>query len=106
MAPAEFDWKAILDGSDMRYHRYRSILRRIPGQPRCRVCAAPFAGPGVPLMRVIGRTRWPRNPHYCRACEALLDKHRGGAEVEMSFLFADIRGSTTIAEHMAPAEFS
>jgi adenylate cyclase len=107
MPPSDdFDWRAILEGSDMRYHRFRSILRRIPSEPRCKVCAAPFAGPGAPLMRVMGRTRWEKNPNYCRACEALLDKHHGGAEVELSMLFADIRGSTTMAEGMAPAEFS
>jgi adenylate cyclase len=106
MAASEFDWKAILDGTDMRYHRFRSVLRRIPGAPRCKVCAAPFAGPATPLMRAMGRTRWPKNPHYCRACEDLLEKHHGGAEVELSFLFADIRGSTGIAERMSAGEYS
>ena len=28
-----------------------------------------------------------------------ISKHHGGAEIESSFLFADIRGSTTLAEH-------
>jgi adenylate cyclase len=32
--------------------------------------------------------------------------HPGGAEVEISMLFADVRGSTTLAEQMRPAEFS
>jgi adenylate cyclase len=33
-------------------------------------------------------------------------KHPGGAEVEISVLFADVRGSTAIAEHMLPQDFS
>ena len=31
---------------------------------------------------------------------------QGGAEIELSILFADVRGSTTIAEHMSPTDFS
>ena len=32
-------------------------------------------------------------------------EHHGGAEIECSFLFADVRGSTTMAERMSSAEF-
>jgi len=32
--------------------------------------------------------------------------HPGGAEIELSLLFADVRGSSTLAERMSPAEFS
>jgi adenylate cyclase len=32
-------------------------------------------------------------------------KHPGGAEVEVSALFADVRGSTTLAEKLPPGEF-
>jgi adenylate cyclase len=107
MAPSsEFDWRAILDGTDLRYRRHRAIFRRVPSAPRCKMCAAPFAGPGAPLMRAIGRGRWAMNPNYCRVCETWLEQHHGGAEVELTFLFADIRGSTTIAEGLAPLAFS
>ena len=30
----------------------------------------------------------------------------GGAEIELSFFFADVRGSTSLAETMSPVEFS
>ncbi len=33
-------------------------------------------------------------------------KHPGGAEVELSLLFVDVRGSTTLAEGMSATEFS
>jgi adenylate cyclase len=42
---------------------------------------------------------------YCSACFKWLHKHQAGAEIECSLLFADVRGSTTIAEHMRPAAF-
>jgi adenylate cyclase len=33
-------------------------------------------------------------------------EHPGGAEVTLTMLFADVRGSTTLAEHMTASEFS
>ena len=38
-------------------------------------------------------------------CFKDMAKHHAGAEVECSFLFADVRGSTRMAEGMSPAEF-
>jgi adenylate cyclase len=107
MAPADdINWKAILDGSDPRYRRFRSVMRRIPHGPRCKMCAAPFAGPGAPIMRAIGRGPWEKNPNYCTACERFLEGHHGGAEAELTFLFADVRGSTGLGERLSPTEFS
>jgi adenylate cyclase len=34
-----------------------------------------------------------------------MSKHHGGAEVDVAMLFADIRGSTALAERMASAEY-
>jgi adenylate cyclase len=42
----------------------------------------------------------------CNVCESFARQYQGGAEVEISMLFADVRGSTTIAERMQPLEFS
>jgi adenylate cyclase len=69
------------------------------------MCAAPFGGPAGILMRWRGRAPWPKNPDYCGACFQLLDRYHGGAEIESSFLFADIRGSTTLAEGISPTAF-
>jgi adenylate cyclase len=69
------------------------------------MCAAPFGGLAGRLMRWRGRAPWPNNPNYCGACFQLLDRYHGGAEMESSFLFADIRGSTTIAEGITPTAF-
>jgi adenylate cyclase len=41
----------------------------------------------------------------CRSCFSFISSHHGGAEIEVTMLFADIRGSTTLAETMAPADF-
>jgi len=56
-------------------------------------------------MRAIGKGPWPKNPKYCSACFKQLSAHQGGAEIECSLLFADVRGSTTLAEGMPPTEF-
>lgn len=57
-------------------------------------------------MRVIRRGPSTVNPHFCAVCENYARNHRGGAEVEFTMLFADIRGSTTLAESMGTAAFT
>ncbi len=34
-----------------------------------------------------------------------MSQRQGGAEIEITMLFADVRGSTILAEGMTPAEF-
>ncbi len=55
---------------------------------------------------VLKRRPSAKNPNYCDVCETFVRTHPGGAEVEISMLFADVRGSTALAEQMRPAEFS
>ena len=98
-------WKAILLGTDPSFARMRSRLKHVPSEPRCKMCAAPFHGPGRVLMRVIGRVPWAKNPKYCAACFRTMNENHGGAEIDASFLFADVRGSTTLAEQVSPTEF-
>jgi adenylate cyclase len=83
----------------------RRLFRRLPSQPRCKLCAAPFHGLFGPVMRILGKRPWPANPNYCGSCFTQLVKHRSGAEIECTLLFADVRGSTELAEGMSPNEF-
>jgi adenylate cyclase len=98
-------WRGILEGTDPRYRNWRTWLQRLPASHRCHMCAAPFRGPAAPFMRFLGRAPWHRNPNFCKNCFALLEHAGGGAEIECSLLFADVRGSTTIAERMSATEF-
>lgn len=98
-------WRGILLGTDPRFRRWRGFLHRIPGAPRCKWCAAPFTGMSAPLMRVLGRRPWEKNPKYCERCFRIMTDHHGGAEIECSILFADVRGSTALAERMSPTDF-
>jgi adenylate cyclase len=56
-------------------------------------------------LRLIGKGRWAGNSDYCAGCFKSLYRHRDGAEIECTLLFADIRGSTQLAESMRSTEF-
>lgn len=95
----------LLQGGDTWQGIGRRLFKHIPAEPRCRMCASPFRGPGAPLMRLLGKRQSDANPNWCTSCFNVMAKHRGGAEIEGAMLFADIRGSTTLAEQMSPGEF-
>ena len=103
-ATEEF-WRDFLTRGDGMERKVRGVLRRLPHEPRCMLCAAPFAGPAAPVMRAIGKRPSDKNPTMCTSCFDFMAKHHGGAEIDCSFLFADVRGSTTMAERMSAAEF-
>jgi adenylate cyclase len=87
--------------------RLRQIFRMLPHDPRCKFCNAPFKGFGGIIVRTLfGKQRSNLNPRFCNLCEAASRQFPGGAEVEMSMLFADVRGSTALSEKMSPTEFS
>ncbi len=87
--------------------RLRGIFRTLPRDPRCKFCNAPFRGVGGIIVRAFfGKQRSVLNPRFCNLCEEVSRRFPGGAEVEMTLLFADIRGSTALSETMSPTEFS
>lgn len=98
-------WREYLARGSPSERRARQLLKRIPSEPRCTVCAAPFGGVGAPLMRLIGKRQSRQSPKMCDDCYQFLASRHGGAEIEVSLLFADVRGSTTMAEGMTPAQF-
>ena len=86
--------------------RLRRFMRVLPRDPRCKFCNTPFQGLGGALARVMfGKQRSTMNPRYCNLCEIASREFPGGAEVEMSMLFIDIRGSTALSEKVSPTEF-
>lgn len=58
------------------------------------------------VRALFGKQRSALNPRYCNLCEIASQEFPGGAEVEMSMLFIDIRGSTALSEKLSPTEFS
>jgi adenylate cyclase len=90
--------------AEKRIHR---MLRLLPHEPRCKFCNAPFQGIGSIIVRAVyGKKQSSLNPRFCSVCEDFASRFPGGAEVEMSMLFADVRGSTVLSEQMSPMEFS
>jgi adenylate cyclase len=86
--------------------RLYNFFRFLPHDPRCKLCNTPFHGIGGLLVSAVyGRRQSTLNPRYCNVCEGYAKKYPGGAEVEMSMLFADVRGSTALSEQMTPSEF-
>ena len=100
------EWRDTLLGIHPELVRMRRIFRHIPSDPRCKMCLSPQGGIGGPVMSALGYGRYPRNPQLCNSCFRSWQKHPGGAEIEITALFADIRGSTGLAETMSPSDYS
>jgi adenylate cyclase len=79
-------------------------VRAIPSDPRCKLCDTPFGRPGS-VLRVVGFGPSPLNRRLCSHCIHALEKRPGGAEVDVSLLFADVRGSTGLAEELGNEAF-
>ena len=86
--------------------RLHHFFRILPHDPRCKLCHSPFEGIGGMVVGALyGRKQSSLNPRFCNVCEDFAKKFPGGAEVEMSMLFVDVRGSTALSEQMTSMEF-
>ena len=84
-------------------HRMRAfvrVMRRLPSDPRCAVCRAPFGGSGGRIMRRFGFGPSRKNPRLCSECFEKAPV--GGQQMTVGVLFADVRGFTSLAERNAP----
>ncbi len=78
----------------------------LPGTPRCIQCNIPLGGIGTLVAGpIMGLRSSVLTPRLCNGCEKVILEHEGGAEVELSLLFADIRGSTSMAEQKDAVEY-
>ncbi|HZW03034.1 MAG TPA: adenylate/guanylate cyclase domain-containing protein [Anaerolineaceae bacterium] len=104
-------WHSYLTGDpaqlDSKTKVVRRVFRRLPSDPRCRVCNAPFRGVGSIFVRLLGfrAGRSSLNPTLCDRCEVIVKQNQVGAEVPLTLLFADVRGSTSLAEEMGASAF-
>jgi adenylate cyclase len=114
---AEDEWHDFLAGTHPHL-QHKSPLRFIPSSPRCKLCKVPFGAPGRLIFGRYGFSPWAKNPKICGRCfKAIRELANGcpsafdndqiaGAEVEISMLFADVRGSSEIARRMPVIEFT
>lgn len=98
-------WRRILTGEmrDLRFRR--AMMKLMPSDVCCTLCVMPFRGPAAPLMRLVGKHPSNKNPNICNSCDTMARTHPGAADIELSILFADVRGSTALAERMNPSEY-
>jgi adenylate cyclase len=99
-------WRAVLTGEARPLERIKKLVGWIPSGPRCKLCLAPMKAPGSLVLRPFGFGPSPLNKRLCRCCFKEIDGKPGGAEIELSLLFADVRGSTALAERMSARDFS
>jgi adenylate cyclase len=97
-------WYQRLTEGEPSIRHFRHFMRLLPSNPRCKLCNSPFKGWGGFLMHLMGRDQSRYNPLYCEPCAQF--EHPGGAEVIITMFFADVRGSTSLAERMGALEFS
>jgi adenylate cyclase len=103
----ENTWRSLLtQGESDKEKRLRRIFRMFPSNTKCKWCDLPFDHPASSLIHFVFKKKPSGfNPRFCNVCDDFAVKFQGGAEVELSMLFADIRGSTTLAEGMSATEF-
>ena len=80
----------------------RGTAGLLPGKPRCLECNRPMAGVGGWLS---GTRPSSFNPRLCGVCERAMRSEEAGTELELTLLFADVRGSTTLAAAHTTSEF-
>jgi adenylate cyclase len=81
---------------------FMRVMRRLPAEPRCRLCNAPYGGIGGHIMRRFGFGPSRKNPTLCNTC--FEKAPMGGVDMEIGVLFADIRGFTSLAERTSTDE--
>jgi adenylate cyclase len=97
-------WDKLLTEGHAPLVKARRVFRYLPSAPRCKVCSNPFGGLAGHVLAAAGFSPSRKNPNLCtRCCDAL---PAGGAEVDVAVLFADVRGSTALAERAGAADFA
>src|SRR5256714_13052552 len=95
------DWQALLVDGYEPLKKAQRIFRRLPRDPRCKLCQNPFGGLGGKLVGLMGRKPSRKNPNLCQYCFDHLPE--GGIEIDIGVVFADVRGSPDVGALATPA---
>lgn len=102
--PKPLDWEALLVKGHEPLRVAQRIFRRLPGDPRCKLCYNPFGGVSGKLVGVFGYKPSRKNPNLCQFCFDHLPG--GGIEIDVGVVFADVRASTTLGEQSNATVFA
>jgi len=98
------DWHRLLVDGYEPLKKAQRVFRRLPSDPRCKLCQNPFGGVGGRVCAAIGRKPSRKNPNLCQFCFDHLPQ--GGIEIDVGVLFADVRNSTALGESSSASEFA
>jgi adenylate cyclase len=98
------DWEALLVNGHEPLKVSQRVFRRLPGDPRCKLCYNPFGGLSGKFVGVLGHKPSRKNPNLCQFCFDRLPS--GGIETDVGVVFADVRSSTALGEQSNPAAFA
>ena len=62
------DWQGLLVDGYEPLKKAQRIFRRLPKEPRCKLCQNPFAGFGGRVAALMGRKPSRKNPNLCQYC--------------------------------------
>lgn len=100
----EARWTRLLTQGHPPLRMAQIMMRHLPSPPHCKLCFNPFGGVPGRIMALAGFKPSRKNPNFCSRCCDMLPP--GGAEVHIGVLFADVRGSTGLAEGTSAREFA
>ena len=98
------DWEALLVKGHEPLKVAQRIFRRLPHDPRCKLCLNPFGGVGGKMIGLLGHKPSRKNPNICQYCFDRLPT--GGIEIDIGVVFADVRASTALGEQSDATTFA
>jgi adenylate cyclase len=101
---ASVDWQGLLVEGYEPLRKAQRVFRRLPHDPRCKMCQVPFGGIGGKVVGLVGRRPSRKNPNLCQYCFDHLPP--GGIELDIGVVFADVRGSTALGEQSTATAFA
>jgi adenylate cyclase len=98
------DWEALLIDGYEPFKMSQRVFRRLPSEPRCKLCLNPFGGLAGKIIGILGRKPSRKNPNICQFCFDHLPP--GGIEIDIGVVFADVRASTALGERSNATAFA
>lgn len=100
----QLDWETLLVKGYEPLKLTQRVFRRLPSDPRCKLCQNPFGGFGGKIIGIVGRKPSRKNPNVCQFCFDHLPT--GGIEIDIGVVFADVRSSTALGERSNATDFA